>query len=114
VLPDDAQVTARFVAEAEGRRLNREYRGKDNATNVLSFPYSAKPLHGDLVICAPVVAGEAKAQGKAVAAHYAHLLIHGLLHLQGFDHERGEAQAARMERKEISVLRALGFENPYE
>jgi probable rRNA maturation factor len=114
VLPDDAQVTARFVAEAEGRRLNREYRGKDYATNELSFPYSAKPLHGDLVICAPVVAREAKAQGKAVAAHYAHLLIHGLLHLLGFDHERGEAQAARMERKEISFLGALGFENPYD
>lgn len=113
LLPDDAQVTVRFVAQTEGRRLNREFRGKDYATNVLSFPYSAKPLTGDLVICAPVVASEAKAQGKPVAAHYAHLLIHGLLHLQGYDHERGEREARRMERRECIILARFGFGDPY-
>ena len=113
VLPRDAQVTVRFVAQTEGRRLNKEFRGKDYATNVLSFPYSSKPLAGDLVICAPIVAREAKAQGKPVAAHYAHLLVHGCLHLMGMDHER-KAEAETMERKEIRALRALGFGNPYE
>jgi probable rRNA maturation factor len=112
VLPDDAQVTVRFVAEAEGRRLNREYRGKDNATNVLSFPYSAKPLHGDLVICAPVVAREAKAQQKTLRAHHAHMLVHGLLHLAGLDHER-DRDAARMEGRERRILAKLGFADPY-
>jgi probable rRNA maturation factor len=112
VLPDDAQVTVRFVAEAEGRRLNREYRGKDYATNVLSFPYSGRPLAGDLVICAPVVAREAREQGKATAAHHAHLLVHGLLHLQGFDHEV-ERDADRMERRERAILARLGFADPY-
>ena len=113
VLPRDAQVTVRFVAEAEGRRLNREWRGKDYATNVLSFPYVRKPLAGDLVICAPVVAREAKAQGKSTQAHYAHLLVHGCLHLMGMDHE-SEREADAMERKEKRILRALGFPNPYE
>ena len=113
VLPDDAQVTVRFVAETEGRRLNREYRGKDYATNVLSFPYSVKPLQGDLVICAPVAAREAKEQQKPVAAHYAHLVVHGLLHLLGYDHERGERDARRMERRESAILARLGIANPY-
>ena len=112
VLPADAQVTIRFVAEAEGRRLNRDWRGKDYATNVLSFPYSRKPLAGDVVICAPVVAREAKAQGKAVEAHYAHLVVHGCLHLMGMDHEE-DAQAATMERREARVLARLGFPDPY-
>lgn len=112
-LPADAQVTVRFVAEAEGRRLNREWRGRDYATNVLSFPYARKPLAGDLVICAPVVAREAKAQGKSTQSHYAHLLIHGCLHLMGMDHER-DGDAAAMERKERRILRALGFPDPYE
>ena len=112
MLPEGAEVTVRFVAEAEGRRLNREWRGKDYATNVLSFPYSAKPLAGDLVICAPVVAREAKEQGKPLAAHYAHLLVHGCLHLMGLDHER-DADAARMERRERRVLASLGFDDPY-
>jgi len=100
------------VAEAEGRRLNRRYRGKDYATNVLTFVYSTKPLEGDVVICAPVVAHEAREQGKAIRAHYAHLLLHGLLHLQGYDHER-KADAARMEARERRILRALGFGDPY-
>lgn len=112
VLPRDARVTVRFVAEAEGRRLNREYRGKDYATNVLSFPYSGRPLAGDLVICAPVVAREAKEQHKASAAHYAHLLVHGALHLQGFDHEAAR-DAERMERRERLILARLGFPDPY-
>jgi len=111
-LAKGAKVTLRYVAEAEGRRLNREFRGKDYATNVLTFIYSARPLEGDIVICAPVVAREEKAQGKALAAHHAHLLVHGLLHLQGMDHERA-ADAQRMERRERKVLASLGFEDPY-
>ncbi|HST02325.1 MAG TPA: rRNA maturation RNase YbeY [Usitatibacter sp.] len=111
-LARDAKVTLRYVAESEGRRLNREFRGKDYATNVLTFIYSSKPLEGDIVICAPVVAREAKAQGKGIEAHHAHLLVHGLLHLQGLDHERN-AQAARMEKKERLILRKLGFGDPY-
>jgi len=110
-----ASVTVRYVAEAEGRRLNREFRGKDYATNVLTFVYEAAPrgpLSGDIVICAPVVAREARAQGKDVRAHHAHLLVHGLLHLQGYDHEIG-SEAARMERRERAILARLGFPDPY-
>ena len=107
-----AAVTVRYVGEAEGRRLNREYRGKDYATNVLSFVYAGRPLAGDIVICAPVVAREARQQGKELAAHHAHLLVHGLLHLQGEDHEK-PSQARRMERSERRILRALGFPDPY-
>ena len=108
-----AGVTLRFVAAAEGRRLNREFRGKDHPTNVLTFVYSVEPLAGDVVICAPVVAREAREQGKDAEAHHAHLLVHGLLHLQGFDHERGPREATRMERRERAILRALGFADPY-
>lgn len=110
-----AQVTLRYVAEAEGRRLNREFRGRDHATNVLTFVYDGGPrgaLSGDVVICAPVVAREAREQGKEAAAHHAHLLVHGLLHLQGHDHER-EADAERMERRERAILARLGFGDPY-
>jgi probable rRNA maturation factor len=109
----DGAVTVRYVGEAESRRLNHEFRGKDHATNVLSFPYSPRPLEGDLVICAPVVAREARSQGKSVRAHHAHMLVHGLLHLAGFDHER-EREAARMEARERTVLARLGFPDPYE
>ena len=112
-LSRDARITLRYVAAAEGRRLNREFRGKDYATNVLTFVYAARPLEGDIVICAPVVAREAKAQRKAVAAHHAHLLVHGLLHLQGYDHEKGPREARRMERRERSILAGLGFPDPY-
>jgi probable rRNA maturation factor len=108
-----AAVTVRYVGEAEGRRLNREYRGKDYATNVLSFVYEARPLAGDIVICAPVVAREAREQGKPVGAHHAHLLVHGMLHLQGQDHER-ENDAKRMETRERAVLAKLGFPDPYK
>jgi probable rRNA maturation factor len=111
-LSKDANVTVRYVAASEGRRLNREFRGKDYATNVLTFIYSAKPLAGDIVICASVVAREANAQGKQLAAHHAHLLVHGLLHLQGMDHER-EVEARRMEGREKRLLATLGFSDPY-
>ena len=107
-----AAVTVRFVGEAEGRALNRDFRGRDYATNVLTFVYAASPLAGDVVICAPVVAREARDQGKAVRAHYAHLVVHGLLHLQGHDHERA-GEAGRMERRERAVLARLGFPDPY-
>ncbi len=113
VLPPEAHVTLRYVAEAEGRRLNHEFRGRDYATNVLSFPYGERPLSGDIIICAPVVAREAREQGKEVAAHHAHLLVHGLLHLQGYDHELGEREARRMEARERRVLALLGFPDPY-
>jgi len=103
-------VTVRIVGEAEGRRLNRSFRKKNYATNVLSFPYGEG--RGDLVLCHPVVAREARAQGKAIGAHYAHLVLHGLLHLRGYDHEK-KREAARMERAEIRLLRRAGFGNPY-
>ena len=108
----DGTVTVRYVGEAEGRRLNRGFRGKDYATNVLSFAYASRPVEGDLVICAPVVAREARGQGKDLRAHHAHLLVHGLLHLQGLDHAAG-ADAARMERRERRILAGLGFADPY-
>jgi probable rRNA maturation factor len=106
------------VGAAESRRLNARYRGKDKPTNVLSFspayaPASRGPcLLGDLVICAQVVRTEAREQGKPLQAHWAHLVVHGALHLVGYDHER-EAEARRMERREVAVLRRLGFANPY-
>ena len=107
-----ASVTVRFVAEAEGRRLNRVFRQRDYATNVLTFVYETRPLTGDVVLCAPVVAREAREQGKPVADHYAHLLVHGLLHLQGMDHE-AEPDARAMERREVRILAALGIPDPY-
>jgi probable rRNA maturation factor len=108
----EAAVTLRYVAETEGRRLNREFRGRDYATNVLTFVYGDRPLSGDIVVCAPVVAREARAQGRPVAAHHAHLLVHGLLHLAGFDHE-SDTEAVRMEARERRILASLGFPDPY-
>jgi probable rRNA maturation factor len=108
----DGRITVRYVGEAESRRLNREFRGKDHATNILSFPYAVKPLEGDLVICAPVVAREAKVQGKSSRAHHAHMIVHGLLHLAGLDHEK-ESDAGRMESRERRILARLGFADPY-
>lgn len=107
-------MTVRFVDAVAGRDLNARYRGKDYATNVLSFPYSPPPaLDGDLVVCADVVRREAREQGKAPEAHFVHLIVHGMLHLQGFDHEN-EADAARMEERETAILARLGYPNPYE
>jgi probable rRNA maturation factor len=112
-LAGPARVTVRIVDEAEGRALNRDYRGKDYATNVLTFDYEREPVVvADLVLCAPVVAREAREQGKALAAHYAHLLVHGALHAQGWDHERA-APAKAMEARESELLSSLGFADPY-
>jgi len=114
------EVSVRLVGRAESRKLNAHYRGKDHATNVLSFPASsghaandetALPL-GDLVICPPVLRAEALDQRKPLRAHWAHLVVHGSLHLIGYEHER-DADARRMERREVAVLRRLGFTNPY-
>jgi len=109
----DTEVTIRIVDEAEGRELNNTYRGKDYATNVLTFPLTDDPhLMGDIVICAPVVAAEALAQNKPLEAHYAHLTVHGILHLHGYDHEIG-AQAELMESLETAIVSKLGYANPY-
>lgn len=108
------QITVRLVDEEEGQALNREYRGKDYATNVLSFPYELAPrVWGDLVLCAPVVQREAAAQNKPLEAHFAHLIVHGMLHLQGYDHEQSEDEARQMESQERELLAALGYPNPY-
>lgn len=112
-LPIEAEVTVRIVGEEEGRMLNRTYRGKDYATNVLTFPLAEEPLlMGDIILCAPVVATEAQAQQKSPEAHYAHLTIHGALHLQGYDHEI-DAQAEFMEMMETQILQRLGYSDPY-
>ena len=107
------EVTIRLVEPDEGQTLNKEYRGKDYATNVLSFPYDSEPLvMGDLVICPSVVAREAAEQNKALDAHYAHLTVHGMLHLQGWDHENDD-EAQEMEDEEREILAALGYPDPY-
>ena len=115
-LEHSAAITVRFVGAAEGRRLNRAYRDCDYATNVLSFGYGssgrAPALAGDIVLCAPVVRREARAQGKPFSAHVAHLTVHGALHLQGHDHQSPGA-AARMEALEKRILAKLGFPDPY-
>ena len=111
--PAAVQVTIRLVDADEGRALNNDYRGKDYATNVLSFPYDTEPVvTGDLVICPAVVAREAAEQDKPLAAHYAHLTVHGMLHLQGWDHENDE-DAQAMEDEEREILAALGYPDPY-
>lgn len=114
-LPKPASLTLRIVNAAEAKRLNAGFRGKDYATNVLTFVYhepKAKTLEGDIVLCAQVVAKEAKEQGKPLAAHYAHLTVHGALHLAGFDHENAR-DAKIMESRETRILAALGFPDPY-
>jgi probable rRNA maturation factor len=115
-LDRSAAITVRFVGAVEARRLNRSYRGLNYATNVLSFGYGdAGPdgaLAGDLVLCAPVLRREARAQGKPLAAHAAHLSVHGALHLQGHDHQKPRA-AARMEALEVKILAKLGYPDPY-
>jgi probable rRNA maturation factor len=109
-----AQITVRIVGEAEGRALNRQFRGQDHATNVLTFDYQRQPtVLADLVLCAPVVQREALAAGKSLQAHYAHLLVHGALHAQGFDHQRDD-EAEAMESRERELLAGLGFDDPYD
>ena len=109
-----AEIAVRIVGEAEGRALNAQYRQKDYATNVLTFDYTREPVvTADLVLCAPVVEREAREQGKPLLAHYAHLLVHGALHAQGYDHETNERDALEMEALEILLLGALGFPDPY-
>ena len=111
--PGAAEVTVRFVDAEEGRALNAQYRGKDYATNVLTFPYAREPaLSGDLVLCLPVVLREAAEQGKTASAHFAHLVVHGMLHLEGYDHETG-AEARIMEQMERDILDRLGYPDPY-
>jgi probable rRNA maturation factor len=113
-LESAAEVVVRVVGEEESRALNLQYRGKDYATNVLTFSYSGQPvLMADLVLCGPVIEKEAREQRKTLRAHYAHLLVHGTLHAQGWDHETGEHDALAMEALEILLLGALGFANPY-
>ena len=108
-----ARITVRIVGAEEGRALNRAYRGKDYATNVLTFDYRREPVvEADLVLCAPVLREEAAAQGRALEAHYAHLVVHGALHAEGYDHE-ASADAAAMERRESSIMRTLGYDDPY-
>lgn len=119
----EADLAIRIVGEDEGQALNRHYRGKDHATNVLSFPADIAagvklpkgvklPLLGDIVICAPVVAAEGRAQGKRLNAHYAHLTVHGVLHLLGWDHQN-DAEAHAMEQLEREILAGLGIDDPY-
>jgi probable rRNA maturation factor len=112
-LEQDVQIALRIVNEAEGRELNKGYRGKDYATNVLTFVYDdTSPIYGDVVICAPVVAREAKEQGKDLLAHYAHLTLHAALHLQGYDHEKTR-EAEKMEARETALMLKLRYPAPY-
>ncbi len=112
---ESAEITVRIVDAEEGQALNASYRKKDYATNVLTFDYSAAPnVAADLVLCAPVVAQEAKENKKTLATHYAHLLVHGALHAQGFDHETSDADADVMEALEIQILADMGVANPYK
>ena len=110
-----AEITVRVVDAVEGRQLNRDFRGKDYATNVLTFDYSGAPLvAADLVLCAPVIEREARELAKPLTDHYAHLLVHGTLHAQGWDHETSTAEAEAMEARETAILGALGLADPYK
>jgi probable rRNA maturation factor len=108
-----AEIAVRIVGEDEALALNREFRGQDHATNVLTFDYSHDPVvNADLILCAPVIAHEAALAGRTIEAYYAHLLIHGTLHAQGFDHD-GDDDAREMEARESALMRSLGFDDPY-
>lgn len=108
------ELSVRVVGEDEGRALNKQYRRKDYATNVLTFDYTQQPVvAADLVLCGPVVEREAREQGKTLEEHYAHLLVHGTLHAQGYDHETNENDASEMEAVEVLLMGALGYANPY-
>jgi len=110
----DAELTVRIVDAEEGQALNRDYRHKDYATNVLTFDYAREPVvMADLVLCAPVVEREAKEQGKTLEEHYAHLLVHGTLHAQGYEHETNEKDALEMEALEVLLIESMGYRNPY-
>jgi probable rRNA maturation factor len=111
-LRQNAEIALRIVDTDEGRELNHTYRGKDYATNVLTFPLHDDPLMGDIILCAPVVAREATEQNKTLEAHYAHLTVHGVLHLQGYDHETDE-DAGLMEALEVQIVTKLGYPDPY-
>lgn len=114
-LASDGEITVRIVDAEEGQQLNRDYRHKDYATNVLTFDYTQDPVvTADLVLCAPVVEREAREQNKTLEEHYAHLLVHGALHAQGWDHETSEQDAEEMEAYETEILTGLGFADPYE
>jgi len=117
-LERDAEVALRIVGAEEGRRLNAQYRGRDYATNVLTFcygepPAAGMPLTGDVVLCAPVVEAEAAGQSKTLEAHYAHLVVHAMLHLQGYDHEHDD-EAQEMEARESALVLQLGYPDPYQ
>jgi probable rRNA maturation factor len=113
-LATDAEITVRIVGAEEGQQLNRDFRKKDYATNVLTFDYTQEPLvTADLVLCAPVIEREAKEQSKSLEEHYAHMLVHGALHAQGWDHETSAADADEMEAYEADIMKELGFPNPY-
>ena len=113
-LQADGEITVRIVDAEEGQALNRDYRHKDYATNVLTFDYAQEPVVcADLVLCAPVVAREAQENGKTLEEHYAHMLVHGILHAQGWDHETSAEDADEMEALETDIMRKLGFADPY-
>ena len=113
-LKRDVKITLRIVDEAEGGELNRNFRGKDYATNVLTFVYDNElPIYGDLVICAPVTEREAREQHKDLTAHYAHLTVHAVLHLQGYEHDDDD-EAAAMEARETAIMTKLGYADPYQ
>ncbi|MEO8038449.1 MAG: rRNA maturation RNase YbeY [Betaproteobacteria bacterium] len=111
-LQRDCRVTLRILGAAESRRLNREFRGQDHATNVLTFIYGDSPAEGDIALCAPLIAREARAQAKTVEAHWAHLVVHGMLHLQGWDHV-SDPEATAMETLETRIVIELGYSDPY-
>ncbi|HSN39001.1 MAG TPA: rRNA maturation RNase YbeY [Burkholderiales bacterium] len=113
-LEREARITVRIVGQAEGKALNRNFRGKDYATNVLTFVFrDTPPFEGDLALCAPVIAREARDQGKSIVAHYAHMVVHGVLHLQGYDHEN-DADARIMEKRESQIIAGLSYPDPYD